>query len=192
MTKRAADQIREIAKLASDDAENILQLIALIKRQNEGGVNKTLSEAGAAGAAISVRNAMIAYLVLLISRTYADPRSGRHLCVAADLLKNNPLARSIFEVGDGATKVANFEAHWSRCKGDHRLERIKHFRDKFTAHLGEPKDVPNPVYSALFAFGEETVKAIALMGVVTNTGNELIADGTDARQSAEAFWKSWD
>lgn len=189
MTKSAADQIRDIAKIASDDAANILQLIALIERQNTGGTNKTLSEAGAGGAAISVRNAMIAYLVLLISRTYAAPKPGdRHLCVAVDLLKTNPLARSIFEVGDGAKKVAAFEAHWSKCKGDHRLERIKHFRDKFTAHLGEPKDVPNPVYSALFAFGRETVKAIALMNFVTNTGDDSITDDSEARQSADAFW----
>jgi len=192
MSKSGADQIREIANLALGDALNIVQLTALLEGQNAGGVNKRLSDAGADNAAITARNAMIAYLVVLISRAYADPKPGDlHLRVAADLLKSDTLARSIFNAGDASKKVAEFEAQWAACRGDYRLQRINHFRDKFTAHLGEPKDIPVPLYRELFAFGDATVKAIELLALAIGVADKPIESNIDAVLSANAFWKPW-
>jgi hypothetical protein len=71
-----AEKVREIATLALNDALEILTLIEVLKRQNTGGINARLSKAGAGNAATAVRNALIARLVLLISRAYADAKPG--------------------------------------------------------------------------------------------------------------------
>jgi hypothetical protein len=123
------------------DAVEIRVLIALLKGQNEGAVNKRLTEARAGRAALAFRNALIARLVLLVARAYAEPRDGdQHVHAAACLLKDK-VTREIFETGDGAQKLAEFDAHWAKCRGDHRLPPIKLFRDKYTAHVGKPKEI---------------------------------------------------
>jgi hypothetical protein len=102
--------------------------------------------------------------------------SGR-LRRAARLLENN-MTRQIFaSAPDGARKLAAFDAQWKRCRGDHRLPGIKDFRDKFTAHLGEPKDIDEVTYRDIFEFGEATAKLMELVGRVE--GNR----GTCARSA---------
>jgi hypothetical protein len=175
-----------------NDALHILALIELLKRQNSGGVNARLTKAGAANATIAVRNAMIGYLVLLISRAYAEPKPGDlHLRVAVDLLKNDKIAREIFDSANTPKKIANFEAHWAKCRGDNRLQRIEHFRDKYTAHLGESKDIPAPEYRELFEVADATVEGIELLALATGVAIKSIKDNNDALQSAAAFWKPW-
>jgi hypothetical protein len=170
----------------------MLALIAVLKRQNTDGVNSRLSKAGAANATTAVRNALIGYLVLLIARTYSDPRPGDlHLRVAADILQRDKTAREIFDTANRPKKVADFEAHWKKCRGDHRLQRITHFRDKYTAHLGEPKDIPEPEYGELFGFGLATVQATDLLALATGVAVKSVKDDSDALPSAEAFWGPW-
>jgi hypothetical protein len=188
----SAEKIRKVANLALDDALQIMTLVELLRRQSTDGVNARLSKAGAGRAATAVRNAMIGYLVLLISRAYADPKPGDlHLRVAADLLKSDKTAREIFDSSNTSKKVADFEAHWTKCRGDHRLQRITHFRDKYTAHLGEPKDIPEPEYAELFGFGDATIQAMELLALVTRVAVKSINENSDALQWAEAFWKPW-
>jgi hypothetical protein len=187
-----AEKIRKIANQALDDALHILALIELLRKQSADGVDARLSQAGASNAATGARNAMIGYLVLLISRAYAKPREGDlHLRVAADLLRSDKMAREIFDSANRPKKVADFEEHWAKCLGDHRRERIEHFRDKHTAHLGEPKKIPEPEYRELFGFGEATVEAIELLALVTGVAVKSIKDNNDAVQSAEAYWRPW-
>jgi hypothetical protein len=133
---RHEETVRKIAELALGDAIEITLLIALIEGQNAGGVNKQLNDAGAGSSAMVLRNALISRLVILIARAYAVSKHGDlHLRVAACLLKDN-VTRQIFGSGNGAEKLAAFDAHWAKCRGDHRLPAIKDFRDKYTAHLG--------------------------------------------------------
>jgi hypothetical protein len=123
--------IRKIAEQALDDALHIHALVALLRKQNTGGVNARLSEAGAAAATTAIRNAMIGYLVILISRAYAESKPGDlHLRAAAEMLKGDNIARQIFDSGDKPKKVVDFEERWAKCCADHRLQRIKNFRDK--------------------------------------------------------------
>jgi hypothetical protein len=83
----------------------------------------------------------------LIARAYAIPKHGDlHLRVAAVLLKDNA-TRQVFGSGNGAEKLAAFDVHWTKCRGDHRLPSIKSFRDKYTVHLGEPKDIQEGTYT---------------------------------------------
>jgi lysyl-tRNA synthetase class 1 len=188
----SAEKIRNITQLALNDALQILTLIALLRRQNTGGVNARLSKARAGNANAAARNAMIANLVLLISRAYAEPKAGDlHLRVAAELLKGDNTAREIFDSANRPKKVADFEACWAKCRGDNRLQKIKHFRDKYTAHLGEPQDLSEPEYKELFEFGNVTVEAIELLALATGVAAKSIRDNNDAEASAEAFWSNW-
>jgi hypothetical protein len=83
------------------------------------------------------------------------------------------------------------KAHFKKCKGDNRLNKIRHFRDKFTAHIGEPMEIPLPKYKDLFSFAKETVTCIDLIAVATGTALVKIADNIDAKKEAVAFWKPW-
>lgn len=180
-----------IAEQALGDAVEISVLIALLKGQNTGGVNKKLDEVGAVRGAVVVRNALIARLVILIARAYAKPKDGdMHLRVAATLLQNNT-TREVFSGGNGADKLAAFDAHWRRCRGDQRLPPIKQFRDKYTAHLGEPKDIQETTYRDLFAFGAETAKAMELLALATGVAVNPLDTDPDLVSSPEAFWAPW-
>jgi hypothetical protein len=79
-----AETVRKVAELAVGDAVEIAVLTEIMEGQNSNGVNQMLSRAGAGRAAMALRNALIARLVLLIARAYAKPKQGDlHLHVAA-------------------------------------------------------------------------------------------------------------
>lgn len=187
---RHVETIRKIAEKALDDAIEITLLIALLEGQNASEINKLLNEAGIpVRAAMVLRNALFARLAILIARAYAQRRTGDlHLRVAADLL-NNSVARQIFASGNGAEKLAAFDKHWAKCRSDPRLPPIKKFRDKYVAHLGEPKDLPEATYRDLFAFGAATAKAMELLTFATGVANNntISIDDPDLISSAEAF-----
>ncbi len=189
---RQADTVRKIAEKAFDDAVEIILLIALLEAQNAGEINKLLNEAGAARAAIVFRNALFARLVILTARAYAQPRKGDlHLRVAAGLLENN-LTRQIFVSDNGAKKLAAFDKHWAKCCGDPRLPLIKEFRDKYVAHVGEPKDIQKATNPDLFAFGTATAGAMELLALATGVAvNTIKATYPDLGSSPEAFWAPW-
>lgn len=87
--------------------------------------------------------------------------------------------------------LAQFQSHWEKCFNDHRLERIEHFRHKYTAHLGEPKDIPEPEYRELFAFGIKTAQALDRLALTTKVTVRSATGNNAALFSAEAFWKPW-
>ena len=188
---RDVETIRKIAEKALDDAVEITLLIALLEGQNASEINKQLNEAGApVRAAMTLRNALFARLVVLIARAYdAHPRKGDlHLRVAANLLKNN-LTRQIVISGGVAEKLDAFDEHWAKCSDDLRLPPIKKFRDKYVAHLGEPKDPPEATYRDLFAFGAATAKAMELLALATGVANNntIRIDDPNLISSAEAL-----
>jgi hypothetical protein len=188
---RDGETVRKIAEQAMGDAIEITLLIRLLEGQNTGEINKELSEAGAANAAMVVRNALIVRLVILIARAYACPKHGDlHLRVGADLLKNN-VTRQVFQGGNGLAKIAAFEAQFAKCRGDHRLPSIKHFRDKYTAHLGEPKNIPEATYRDLFAFGAATAEVMELLARATGVAVTPIKTDPDLLASPDAFWAPW-
>jgi AbiU2 len=189
--RRPAETVRQIAELALGDAVEITLLIALIERQNAGEINGQLNKDGAGRAAVVFRNALIARLVTLIARAYAIPKHGDlHLRVAAVLLEDNA-TRQVFGSGNGAEKLAAFDAHWAKCRGDHRLPAIKTFRDKYTVHLGEPKDIQEATYRDLFEFGAKTAAAMELLALATGVAVNPISTEPDLVSSPEAFWAPW-
>lgn len=137
-----ADTVRNVANQALSDAVEITILIDLIKKQNSDGINDELKKAGAGRAAGVVRNALIAQLVTIVARAYAPAKQGDlHVRVAKELLKDNVARQILTSIEGGKERVSDFESRWDKCCGDHRRQRVKEFRDKYTAHLGEPTEI---------------------------------------------------
>jgi hypothetical protein len=60
-----------------------------------------------------------------------------------------------------------------------------------TAHLGEPKDIPEATYNDLFAFGAETAKAMELLALATGIAVKGLDTDPGLVSGPEAFWKPW-
>lgn len=189
---RRAEVIRKISELGLNDAVEIITLIALLKEQNSGGVNKKLGEAGARRAGKAITNALIARLVTLIARAYAKTRQGDlHLRTAVEFLEDKTM-REIFGSGNRAQKLTEFDAHWLKCRGDHRLPKLNEFRNKNTAHLGEPtdKDAAEATYTELFEFGAATAKLLELLALGTGVAvNPIKPD--ELTKAPQVFWAPW-
>jgi hypothetical protein len=184
-----ADVFREIVQQSLGHGIELLSHVELMEAQNSGGVNENLSKAGLGNAAIAIRNAMMTRVVLMVAREFSEAREAdRNLHRAFDLLKDR-IVREIFNKNSQA--VASAEAHFRKCKGDNRLNEIKHFRDKYTAHIGEPKEIPLPKYKDLFSFAKETVACIDQLASATGLADTKIEENNDAKKQAAAFWKPW-
>jgi hypothetical protein len=171
------------------EATEIVSLIALLQVQNGEGVNKNVSAAGAGGAGIVVRNALISRLVLLTSRAYPPARAGdRHFQRAIDLIADATLRAGYAARESELVAAENF---WKKCKGDQRAHELHHFRDKFTAHLGEPKDIPLPSYKDIFAVANATVDAIEKLAFAVGISGPPVRENIDARKLADLFWSPW-
>jgi hypothetical protein len=148
--KSKADTLREIVEQSLGHGIELLSHVELMEAQNSGGVNERLAQVGLQNPAIAIRNAMMTRIVLMVAREFSEPReTDRNLHRAFDLL-SDPTVRQI--VGKNFNAMAAAEAHFKRCKGDNRLNEIRHFRDKYTAHIGDPKETPLPKYKDLFSF----------------------------------------
>jgi hypothetical protein len=189
MEKSEADVVREIAHQAMGLGVELHTQIELMEAQNSNGINNKLTEAGLENPLIAVRNAMMARIVMMVAREYSKPRAtDRNLHRAFDLLKE-PSVREVF--GNRLDKLVEAEKQFRKCKDDNRLQKIKHFRDKFTAHIGEPEEIPLPLYKELFAFARETIACIDKIAAATGLGENNILDDPSAAEDATEFWKPW-
>jgi hypothetical protein len=132
--QRDTHEVYEISVKAFEDGIELLHLIEVMQAQNNDAINEKLSAAGAAGAAMVVRNGLLSRIILFLAGAYAAPtRPGDlHLRRAFDLLQQ-PAVRDELGLRGSPTLLDDATRLWARCKGDHRLLPIKHFRDKFTA-----------------------------------------------------------
>jgi hypothetical protein len=60
-----------------------------------------------------------------------------HVARAFELLEDLAVKAETEARGPAACLNESFE-RWQKLKNDDRLPKIKHFRDKYTAHLGKP------------------------------------------------------
>lgn len=192
MSKAPTEEAYLIAEEAYGDAIELRALVELMRAQNSGGVNKALESKGAAMAAVFVRNSLIARIVVLAARAFAPPKEGdRHLARAFQLL-NEPKVRSEFETRTGKEAVEAAIALWQKLKGDDRLHKIKHFRDKFTAHLGTAKDIPMPAFADLHAFANETAELMSALARATDARPEPISSwDKQISDASKTFWAPW-
>jgi AbiU2 len=190
--QRDAGEIHDISEKAFVDAIELLQLIEVMKGQNKDPVNAKLSEAGAAGAAMVVRNAVLSRIVLFIAGAYAPSRpNDLHLRRAFDLL-DRPGVRTEVGLMASAPILDNAVILWARCKGDHRLRPIKHFRDKYTAHSSKPEDIPLPLYDDVFSFARDTMMVMDVLARGTGARREPLWDWeAELANSAARLWSPW-
>jgi hypothetical protein len=175
------------------DGIEIRQIIEILRVQNEAGVNNELSRTDAATAAMMVRNGLFTRLVLLVSRVYAPTRKhDMHVARAFELLKDSAVKAEIEMRGPGGSLDEALEI-WQKLKDDDRLPKIKHFRDKYTAHLGKPNpQIPLPEFQELFSFARETTVLLDQLARATGTRTEgLDTWDFQLQESAEAFWAPW-
>lgn len=108
--------------------------------------------------------------------------------MAFELLEDDNTAQ---EMGQEDLKEA--QTLWRRLCGDHRLEPFIHFRDKYLAHLGEPRPgVDLPTYGDVFALARQTTKALEKLAHAAGVAGLSLETQVPAhKESAEKFWAPW-
>jgi hypothetical protein len=187
----------EIAKQAFTDALEICCLIENIERQNAGRIVTTLSERGAGNAAIVIRNSMVERVVTLVSRCYGAIHKGKgdlHLRRAFDEILKDPGVRHGLDKQGTTQQLHQAEAMWQALLADPEHERVKHFRDKTTAHIAERNPKIGPLnYDAFFDFAKRTARLMEqLAHAVGITHERLDEHFDDFAVGAQNFWDPWD
>jgi hypothetical protein len=185
------ETVRSIVGAAREHGIEMVALMALMETQNKGGVNQKLSDAGAARAAMVVRNAMLSRLSTMVCREFARPGDNDlHIGRAIKLLTGNTLV--YFDHVGSADEIKLAIAQWKKLRGDHRHERIKDFRDKVAVHFGISRVViPKPTYVELYAFCEETIDLVDHLVAGVGMTKVKIRANMDAQEQAIAFWRPW-
>jgi hypothetical protein len=181
--------IRDIAKDAFTDAVEILGLVEVLEAGNRKPVSENLNDASAGRAAAHIQRSLFTRLHLLVARAYAQTRDGdRHARVGFELLTDDNTAKQLRQ-----EDVQQAQELWARLCGDHRLDPFLHFRDKYLAHLGEPRpDVKLPTYGEVFALARETARALEKLAHASGVvGLSLDSQIPAHKQSAERFWEPW-
>jgi hypothetical protein len=186
--------VREIAASAFTDAIEIMAIIVTLEAANQKpAITKSLNDADAGRAAEHIKRALFTRLHFLVSRAYAKSREGDlHSRRAFDLLKDAAVRADVVTAGSDSA-LAEADTRWGKCIGDHRLPAFLHFRDKYLAHLGEPKDgIPIPTYGEVFGLAEDTARAMEKLA----QGAGVVSLSLDSQipaheKSAEAFWNKW-
>jgi hypothetical protein len=187
--------LNEIAHQGFLDALEIIALIEMMERQNQGRIVGKLSDEGAGIAGIVIRNALITRITILVARPFAPLRKGdRHLRRAFDELLKLPAVRRHIERGGTKPDLLEAERLWTDVQADPQRTKIEHFRHKHTAHLGEPKPgVANPEYEHFFSFARKTARVMEkLAHAVGGTRETLDEHYDDFIQAVQIFWKPWD
>lgn len=189
-TAIANAEVRKIISGALIDAQEIFVLIELLRQQNSGSINDSLNKVNAGGSGITIRNALISRLVLLTARCYSPVRKGdRHLHRGIDILADTSIRLSF---SNNQTLIQDAIDRFKKHKTDPRQQRLKHFRDKFTAHISEPlNDVSLLTYTDLFEISDLTAQCIEDVSVSLKLFDSSIREAAKADQLAGAFWKPW-
>jgi uncharacterized 2Fe-2S/4Fe-4S cluster protein (DUF4445 family) len=99
------------------------------------------------------------------------------------LLDSN-VRSAVVNVGS-ATALTECERLWSQLNSDPRLATIKHFRNKFTAHLAIPKPgIPLPHYREVFDFSKLTASVMEKFAQGAGATTEHISETEDSRIEA--------
>jgi hypothetical protein len=145
----AALDVKEIATWHFPEAIEICAAIEILEAGNTPEVLAGIQSSSAKHVRPLLVRMLFGSVLLKTVRAYApNPRPGdRHLRVAFDLLTDPAVRGEVAARGD-ATALSSAVQRWDICCGDHRLETLRHTRDKDLAHLGE-KTKPSPLISDL-------------------------------------------
>jgi|SRR5665213_13122 len=193
--KTPVELLNEIAHLGFLDALEIVALIEVMERQNQGRIDGKLSDGGAAAAGIVIRNSLITRITILVARPFGPVRKGDlHLRRAFDDLLIIPAIRDHIHHIGANSDMLEAERLWIEVDADPLRTKFKHFRDKYTAHLGEPTPgIANPEYIDFFSFARKTTRVMEKLAHATRGTDETLDEHyNDFIQSAQNFWKPWD
>lgn len=185
--------VYEICDRGYSDAIEIRQLVELLKSENVGEAFIHLANRDGETAGMILRNSLLSRLVILVTRVYSIPRSDDlHLGRAIQLLGDSSVRKEI-ETRGPTGSLASALADWERLSADDRLKVVKHFRDKFTAHLGRPSpDVSPPEFGLLSQFAYETSVLLDRFALATGERFESVDTWNEQiRNAANIFWKPW-
>jgi hypothetical protein len=191
--KLEADTVREIAGRAYTDAIEILALIEVLEVGNKPEISENINRANAGRAAQRIKDSLFTRLHMLVARAYARSREGdRHLRRAFDLLEDGKVLHAV-ATSETKAQLADALILWRRCVSDHRLEAFLHFRDKYLAHLGVPKDgIPVPIVKDVFDIARATASAAEKLAHATGaTSIDLNTQLRAFTESAIKFWHPW-
>ena len=191
--KEKAATVREIARLAFLDALEILQLIEVMEGQNRGFINEHISEAGAGGAGLVVRNGLVSRITLLVTRCFAKPRTDdMHLRRGFELM-DDPETRAEIETHGSKTALTEAMQLFDQALEDSGREPIKHFRDKRTAHLAKTDpEIPMVSYTEFFEFARKTTRIMERLAHGVGGTKETLTEHADAfAGAATEFWRPW-
>jgi hypothetical protein len=109
-----------------------------------------------------------------------------HVARAFELLEDLAVKAEIEARGPAACLNESFE-RWQKLKDDDRLPKIEHFRDKYTAHLGQPNpQIILAQFQELFSFVRETTELLGQLARATGARTEGL--DTWDYQAREAPW----
>jgi hypothetical protein len=186
-----AQIVREIAASAFVDAVEIMGIIEVLEGGNQPGISEGINKAGAGRAAEHIKRALFTRLHFIVARAYAKSRPGDlHARRAFDLLKKDEVRKG---VAANEPALAEAEKMWVKNLGDHRLPAFLHFRDKYLAHFGEPKEgIPIPTYGGVLGLARDTARSFEKLaqgvGAVTLSLDTQIPAH---KESAAKFWGKW-
>jgi hypothetical protein len=183
----------DIADVGFTDAIEIRQIIQALELQNRYEISEALLAVGAGYAAVIIRNALIARLVLLVGRVFDASCNGElHVSRAMELMKDNAV-RSEIEARGRKDLLAEAFKRWTKLKSDQRLGRIKKLRDRYAAHLGDFNSViPTLELQEFFDFSRDTTAVIDMLARATGTRTQCLDSwDEELKESAVAFWQPW-
>jgi hypothetical protein len=185
-----AQMLLDIGREAFADAIDVLSIIETIEAGNTPAAVKAVQAARTDQVVHCVYRALWSRLVMIVTRAYADARPGdRHAQYAFDLLKDPAVRSEVERMGDPVA-LADAIARWAKCRGDHRRQSIREFRDKQIAHWGQ-MDKPAPIINDIFAVSRAT--ATALERLAQGTGAVTLSLESQLfgyRGGAARFWET--
>ena len=175
------------------DAMEIVGLIEIFRAGNDSATTKAVNRARAGSTLTQIYISIFWRTSILVVRAYDVPRAtDLTLSRAFKILEDNQVRQHVAHKGNGEllTKAISL---WDKLRSDHRLPILKHSRNKYLAHWGEPnEDTPKPTIKELFDFAHETAELMQVLVNATGATNDTLErHKTDFKKSAENFWAPW-
>jgi hypothetical protein len=190
-----AELVRKISAVAFKDAIDLMACLGVLREGESLGVGPALQTANAFLAANVVQRALLQQVLMTVERAFAPvnrPKSDCHARVAFEHLSDPKIFDEVAKVGS-LKQLQQACATWRTYEADPRRKRLKHYRDKVVAHMGERDPaIPVPLVRELTSYAMGTADALARLargsGVV---GFKLGVQTAAYDKSAKAFWRVW-
>jgi hypothetical protein len=176
------------------EAIDIRACIEALEASNQPDVSRSLNNARAAHAAELIQKALFGRLLMEVMTAFDPVRPGDfHLKVGMDLIREEIPRMVVLQRGGKLDDIEAAERCWADCLNFEPLERLRTYRNKFTAHLSDPPDgMKNPIISELFDLARMTAEVAEHLAHGTGIAAiSLESQVIPFRESSRAFWEKW-